>query len=66
MAKAPNNSNPVICNDGMIMEGLVNRVGIEHFVMPKQPPKTGNTMPKTTSKTEAIRPATPKPIDRSK
>lgn len=65
MAKPPSNSNPTIAQDGMVMEGLVTRVGVEHFVMPKQPPKSGNTMPRTTT-TEAVRPPTPKPIDRSK
>ncbi|MNG95800.1 hypothetical protein D3C79_548430 [compost metagenome] len=65
MAKQPSNSNPAIAQDGMVMEGLVTRVVGEHFVMPKQPAKIGNTMPKTTT-TEAVRPPTPKPIDRSK
>ncbi len=65
MAKPPNKSNPVICNDGMIMEGLVTRNIDKHLVMPTQPPKSGNTMPRT-APTEAVRPPTPKPIDRSK
>ncbi|MCV3289521.1 hypothetical protein LZT28_14900 [Aeromonas media] len=65
MAKPPKIPASELSTSGMIMEGLVTRVAADHFVMPKQPAKIGNTMPKTTT-TEAVRPATPKPIDRSK
>ncbi|MNI75187.1 hypothetical protein D3C77_677620 [compost metagenome] len=65
MAKSPNPSTPVMCGDGMIMEGLVNRAGMEHLVMPnKQPATIGSMMPKTTA--EPVRPPVQKPFNRKK
>lgn len=65
MAKPPINPDSELSTSGMIMEGLVTRNIDKHLVMPTQPPKSGNTMPRT-APTEAVRPPTPKPIDRSK